>query len=91
MTQSISTEQLWDEALRLNAEIEELQLRLEQLLEMEAVEAEEAACWNAWPYSWAAAGWNLARERFHWLHQKHSQRASLHENQLDAGFPLRLV
>ena len=91
MTQTISTEQLWDETLRLTAEIEELQARLEYLLDNEPEGAPDPECWNVWPYSWAIAGWNTARERFHSFHEKRAVRAAGYERPLESGCPLRLV
>lgn len=91
MTQTISTEQLWDETLRLTSEIEELQARLEYLLDYEADEIEAPAVWNVWPYSWAISSWNNARERFHSFHATRAQHSMRRDTPLETGSPLRLV
>lgn len=86
MTQNTINEQLWDEARRLTVEIEELQSRLDYLLECEA--EEEPENWNVWPYSWAIAGWNQALSCFHSFHQN---RSEVGEPSFDTARPLHLV
>jgi len=75
-----------DEARRLSVEIEELQTRLNYLLELEADE-DDSETWSVWPYSWAIAGWNQARVCFHSFHQKHN---GFDANGFETG-PLQLV
>jgi hypothetical protein len=88
MTQSITTEQLWDETRRLTAEIEELQIRLEYLLDNAG--EDDIDTWNVWPYSWAIAGWNHARQRFHSFHENHEKQLAP-DTAFEATCPLRLV
>ncbi|HEX8550883.1 MAG TPA: hypothetical protein VF681_04945 [Abditibacteriaceae bacterium] len=63
-----SAAQMWDETNRLALEIEELQIRLELLMDNAPTEEAEDQ-WNVWPYSWAVAGWNSARNCFHSFHE----------------------
>ena len=71
-----SPAQLWNETQRLTQEIEDLQARLCLLMEEES---EDESLWSVWPYSWAATGWNAARNRFHSFHENRSVREDARE------------
>lgn len=75
---AVSPAQLWNETQRLTQEIEDLQARLHILMDNEA--EEDPSLWSVWPYSWAASGWQNARNRFHSFHKNHARRGETRES-----------